>query len=183
MSIYSAAIALNLALNSSPAIYSNANISSNKFSKPTELAQVTFIPLDQYDDGIQKGREQLDRLVKVVRSYPKFTARQKAGGVSKLYMQRVSELDKLISWGLDHQHVSQRDKQIIIQRWKTERDSLKRMANEEIEPYLTAKQRAFINFFNDPVKVKKLEDQIRRRDEEERRNREDAEKLRDILPR
>jgi hypothetical protein len=183
MSIYSAAIALNLALSSTMAIGFDVNTSINKFSKPTEVSQNIFIPLDQYDDGIQKGREQLSRLVKVVRNYPKFTARQKAGGVAKLYMQRVNELDELISGQLNHKHVSQRDKLVIIQRWKTERDSLKRMANEEIEPHLTAKERAFRDFFNDPVKMKKLQDEINRREEEAKRNREDAEKLRDILPR
>jgi hypothetical protein len=182
MSIYGAAIALNLALNSSTAIVLNATTYTDKVGKPNQVAQTILTPLDQYDDGIQKGREQLDRLIKIVRSYPKFNARQKALGVAKLYTQRAEELDKLISGYLNHTNVSEDNKLIILQRWKTERDSLKKMANQEIEPHLTAKEKAFRAFLSNPENIKKLQEAAKRREEEARRRREDAEKLYDILP-
>jgi hypothetical protein len=182
MSIYGAAIALNLALNSGTTIVLGTTTYINKVGEPYTLSQTIFTPLDQYDDGMQKGREQLDRLIKIVRSYPKFNARQKALGVAKLYTQRAEELDNLISGYLNHTNVSEDNKLIIIQRWKTERDTLKKMANQEIEPHLTAKEKAFRAFLSNPENIKKLQEAAKRREEEAKRKRDDAEKLYDILP-
>jgi hypothetical protein len=182
MSIYGAAIALNLAFNSSTAIVLDTTTHTNKAGKPNQVAQNILTPLDQYDDGIQKGREQLDRLIKIVRSYPKFNARQKALGVAKLYTQRAEELDNLISGQLNHTNVSEENKLVIIQRWKVEKDTLKKMATQEIEPHLTAKEKAFRAFLSNPENIKKLQEEAKRREEEARRRREDAEKLYDILP-
>jgi hypothetical protein len=182
MSIYGAAIALNLAFNSSTAIVLDTTTQIGDVGEANVLSQAILASSDQYDDGIQKGREQLDRLIKIVRSYPKFNARQKALSVAKLYTQRAEELDNLISGHLNHTNVSEDNKLIIIQRWKTERDTLKKMANQEIEPHLTAKEKAFRAFLSNPENIKKLQEAAKRREEEARRRREDAEKLYDILP-
>jgi hypothetical protein len=174
MSIYGAAIALNLALNSGTTIVLDTTTYINEVSEPYTLAQTILASLDQYDDGIEKGREQLDRLTKIVRNYPTFNARQKALGVAKLYTQRAEELDNLIS--------GQLNKLVIIHRWKAERDTLKKMAAQEIEPHLTAKEKAFRAFLSNPENIKKLQEAANRREEEARRRRDDAEKLYDILP-
>lgn len=182
MSIYGTAIALNLVLNSSTAIVLDTTTPAHKASKPNETAQITLFSVDQYDDGIQEGREQLNRLIKIVRSYPKFNARQKAGGVAKLYMRRAQELDSLISGQLDGTYISEERKLVIIQRWKAERITLKKMATQEIEPHLTAKEKALRAFLSNPENIKKIQDEVTRKVEEDKRRRDDAEKLYDILP-
>jgi hypothetical protein len=176
MSIYSAVVALNLALNPSLAI------DRDRATHPIQIAQ---IPLDKYDDGIKEERTELDRLINVVRNRPKLTARQKAIGIYKLYRQRAAALDRSIDQGLVGTYMLLEHKDIIVQRWKTERDSLNSLAAREIEPHLTAKERKARDLslemerkmramLNDPAQMKRIQDQI----QAER----DNEKLRGIVP-
>jgi hypothetical protein len=91
MSIYSAVVALNLALNSSVAINFDPSIYHNQVSQLDRLAQ---IPLDKYDDRIKEGRTELDRLIEIVRTRPNLTPRQRAVGIFKLYLRRAGELNQ-----------------------------------------------------------------------------------------
>ncbi len=179
MSIQVTVIALQLVLNSNMAI----NIDRHGYiDRPTQIAQ---IPLNKYDDGIQAGRVEIDRLVGVIRSYPKLTAREKAIGVYKLYRRRASELDQRAEQGLAGTFMLLEHKTIIIERWKAERDSLVQSANREIEPHLTANERKMRDLsaqrlkklremMNDPVQIKRVQEQIQAE--------KDKEKLRGIIP-
>jgi hypothetical protein len=179
MSISSIVIALNLVLSPVTAFDSEATTYSNTGQTSYEIAQ---IPLDKYDDGIQAGRAELNRLINIVRTRPKLTAKQRATGVAKLYTRRAQELDQRISQGLDGTFILIENKKIIIQRWTTERDSLKRLALREIEPYLTARERKILSILNDPAQMKRIQEEAQRKAEIEQREREDAEKLRGIIP-
>jgi hypothetical protein len=182
MSIYGTVIAVNLALNSSMTIDSDRNIYPDRINQPHQIAQ---IPLDKYDDGIKEGRAELDHLITVIRNRPKLTPRQKAIGIYKLYRQRATALDRSIEQGLFGTYMLIENKDIIVQRWKTERDTLNNLAGREIEPHLTAKERKDRDLglemerkmramLNDPAQMKRIREQI----EAER----DNQKLRGIIP-
>jgi hypothetical protein len=182
MSIYGTVVALNLALNPSMAIDTDRNAYIDRASYPLQIAQ---IPLNKYDDGIKEARVEIDRLVNVIRNRPKLTPRQKAIGIYKLYRQRVGQLDQRIDQGLVGTFMEIEHKNIIVQRWKAERDELNSLAAREIEPHLTAKERKARDLaleferkmkatLNDPVQMKRIQDQI----QAER----DNEKLRGIIP-
>ncbi len=175
MSIYGTIIALNLAMNSSP------SVNHRPIQQIDRVAQK--VPLGQINDGIRDGRVQLDRLIKIIRSQPKLTPLKKATGVSNLYFRRAKELDRAIegNGSANFTSVSAEDKNVIIQRWKAESDALKKLAEDEIEPHLTPQQRAFINTLKDPVKMKKLGEDAARQLEAQRRQEEDARKIREAL--
>jgi hypothetical protein len=181
MSIYGTVIALNLALNSDMAINFSSRVNYNQTNQPDLIAQT--VPLGQINDGIRDGRTQLDRLIKTIRNQPKLTPLKRATGISNLYFRRAKELDLEIE-GRGYANfaaVSPENKNIIIQRWKAESDSLKKLAEQEIEPHLTPMQREFINTLKDPVKMKKLGEEASRQAEIERQRAEDARKVRDAL--
>jgi hypothetical protein len=179
MSISGAVLALNLVLNSSVVISSNQSVDRSAIHQPDRIAQ---IPLDKYDDGIKAGRAEVDRLIEIVRTRPNLTARQRAVGIFKLYSRRASELNQQIEQGLVGTYILLENKEIIIQRWTTERNSLQKLAEREIEPYLTAKERKLRDLLNDPVKMKQLRDEATRQAEAEQKRRDDANKLRGIIP-
>jgi hypothetical protein len=181
MSIYGAVVALNLALNSSVAINPHPSIYHHQVNQSDRIAQT--VPLSQINDGIRDGRAQLDRLIKTIRNQPKLTPLKRATGISNLYFRRAKELDLAIEGrgSANFASVSPENKNIIIQRWKAESDSLKKLAEQEIEPHLTPMQREFINTLKDPVKMKKLGEEASRQAEIERQRAEDARKIRDAL--
>lgn len=181
MSIYGAVVALNLALNSNVSISPHLSIDRGQVNQPDRVAQK--VTLGQINDGIRDGRVQLDRLIKIIQSQPKLTPLKRATGISNLYFRRAKELDREIegSGYANFASVSAEDKNIIIQRWKVESDSLKKLAEQEIEPHLTPRQREFINTLRDPVKMKKIGDEAARQAEVERQQRDDARKIRDAL--
>lgn len=181
MSIYGAIVALNLAVNSSTAINSSPSINYHQVNQPDRIAQT--VPLSQINDGIRDGRTQLDRLIKTIRNQPKLTPLKRATGISNLYFRRAKELDLEIEGRgyANFASVSPENKNIIIQRWKAESDSLKKLAEQEIEPHLTPMQREFINTLKDPVKMKKINAEAARQVETERQQRDDAQKIKDAL--
>jgi hypothetical protein len=179
MSISGIFIALNLTLNPFTVFNSEGNTYSNTVHRSYEIAQ---IQLDKYDDGIKDGRAELDRLINIVRNRPKLTAKQRATGIAKLYIRRAEQLDQQISQGLFGTYMLTENKNIIVQRWKTERDSLKSLAQREIEPYLTARERKILSILNNPAQMKRIQEEAARKVESQRREREDAEKLRGIVP-
>jgi hypothetical protein len=181
MSIYGVVVVLNFVLNSSVAINSSPSINSSSFHQADRVAQT--LPLSQINDGIRDGRVQLDRLIKTIRHQPKLTPLKRATGISNLYFRRAKELDLEIEGrgSANFASVSPENKNIIIQRWKAESDSLKKLAEQEIEPHLTPMQREFINTLKDPVKMKKLGEEASRQAEIERQRADDARKVRDAL--
>jgi hypothetical protein len=181
MSIYGAVFALNLALHSSVSIGPNPVTYQHQVNHPHRVAQQ--IPLDRINDGIQPGRAQLNRLITIVRNKSNLSARKRAIGISNLYFRRAKELDLEIEERgyANFNSVSTENKNIIIQRWKVERDSLKKLAEQEIEPHLTAKERYLINTLKDPIKMKQLGDEAARQAEVERQKKDDDNKVRDAL--
>jgi hypothetical protein len=177
MSIYSTVLALSLTLH--PTADNSFGITNtNSIGQPSLLAQIA---LDQYDDGIKANREELNRLINIVRNHPNLTSRKKAVGIYRLYTRRINQLNENISRGLYGIYMLMENKDIIVQRWKTERDSLQKLADQEIEPYLTATERKVRAMLSNPAEVRRMQEAARQQVERERRSREDAEKLRDII--
>jgi hypothetical protein len=179
MSIYGTVIALNLTLNSSTAADFKPNTYINQVNQPN---QVAIVPLDKYDDGIQESRTEIERLINIVRNHPNLTGKQKAVGIYKLYSRRIQGLEQNISNGLFGIYMSPEDKDTIVKRWMNERDRLKILANQEIEPYLTAREKQVRAMFSDPVYVQRLLEEAKRRAAAEQRARQDADSLRGIIP-
>jgi predicted component of type VI protein secretion system len=179
MSIYGTVIALNLALNSSAAADFKPNTYINQVNQPNQIA---IVPLDKYDDGIQESRAEIERLINIVRNHPNLTGKQKAVGVYKLYARRIQGLEENISQGLFGIYMRPEDKDTIVKRWMNERDRLKILANQEIEPYLTARERKVRAMLNDPAYRQRLLEEVKRRSAAEQRARQDADGLRGIIP-
>lgn len=75
-----------------------------------------------------------------------------------------------------------RDKETVIQRWTTEKARLTVLADREIEPFLTAKERKIKAMLNNPETMKKMREQAEKQIQAENRAKKDAEQLRDIIP-
>ena len=179
MSIVSTVVALNIFSSPVMATGFNPKVGLHEFSQSRRVAQV---PLNQYNDRIQEGREELTRLISIVRSHPKLSAKEKAVGVAKLYARRAKVLDGNAEQGLSGTFMRTEDKTIIVNRWKAERDEMIKLANREIEPYLTARERKIRAILSDPAQVKLLLERGKRQIEAEERARRDAEALRGIIP-
>jgi hypothetical protein len=185
MSIYGGVIALSLTINSSAAIVFDTSPPINVVQKVREISQSNIIPLEEFDDGIKAGREELARLIKTVRSYPKFTPEQKAFGVARLYFDKSNEFNSAINSQLLGARISQETKIVILKRWEIEREALKQMAFQEEDPFLTAKEREARDFFTGPgfeALKKRTEVLVEQRRREDQIRANDAEKLRGILP-
>jgi hypothetical protein len=179
MSIVSTVVSLSLFSSPVMATGFNAKVGLPEFSQSERVAQV---PLNQYNDRIQEGREELTHLISIVRNHPKLSAKEKAVGVFRLYKRRAEVLHSNVKQGLDGVFMTTENKITILNRWKAERDEMEKLASQEIEPYLTARQRKIRAIFSDPAQVKLLLEQSRRQAEAEDRKRKDAEALRDIIP-
>ncbi len=179
MSIVGTAVALNLF--SSPVMAGNFDTKTDfhEFYPSRRIAQIT---IGKYSDGIRESREELSRLIHIVRNHPKLSDRKKAEGVFKLYMRKAGILDDGVRRGIYGKAIREEDKLTIINRWKAERDEMVRLANQEIEPYLTARERKVRAIFSDPAQVKLIIEQGRRINEAEARARRDADALRGIIP-
>jgi hypothetical protein len=179
ISIYSTTLTFALALNPVSASSLDANMNIKALNMSSQIAQ---IPLSKYDDGIKESRAELERLIGIVKSQNKLTAKQKATGVFRLCQRRIEQLDGNIERGLFGTFMELADKETIVQRWKTEKARIKAIADREIDPYLTARDRKIKEMLENPETMRQIREQAEKQVEAENRARRDAEQLRGIIP-
>jgi hypothetical protein len=118
--------------------------------RPILIAQKSIAEYEKNDEDGKIGRaEFLNSNISKINKDSSLSIPKKARLIYKVRREVIENLNKRISFGLYGTYMKIEDKNTIVRRWTVERDTLQELADREIYPFLTAKEKQMMQILKE----------------------------------
>jgi hypothetical protein len=117
---------------------------------PILVAQKSIAEYEKNDeDGKISRAEFLNSNISKINNDSSLSRAKKARRIYQVRLEVIENLNKRISFGLYGTYMKIEDKNTIVARWTVERDTLQELADREIYPFLTAKEKQLMQLLKE----------------------------------